>query len=596
MNEKETESTQRTGAGSKPIVHPGRTSMFAPVKGPVASPAKPHMRRAPKPQESAAQGVVSALEQVGGKVAGEARAELGKAGAQVAKGAAAAKAAAASAASAARAAKGGPSEGAVAKVAAAAASAARAAKGASPASKKADAAPAGSEAGVLGTIKAPAVGEAAAKIAGVASAVGKGVLNKGRSSGGAGPAGGGRGPVMSRRAVIACGLSAAAVAAVGAGLWWWHVRSVDVTVNGKTVKVHNDISAQELLKQGDYYGVAAGRLLSIGGNVLDEQGGERCTLTVNGAAVAAADFASTVIAEGAKIEVANGADVTEGFDEKVEDVAPSVQMERGGAVQFVSQWGARGSHRVHVGKTSGETVEVEVLEAPRDMVVASRNITPKDGKRVVALTFDDGPSPKGYTEQILDILKEKGAKATFFNLGSQASARPELTRRVVDEGHELASHTNAHQNLPNLDRDALRSEISSAAQTLKDASGEDVRMIRAPYGAFDAACWGRAGDLISCNVLWNIDTLDWKRPGAEAIERAVLGSAKAGSIVLMHDGGGNRSQDVEALPGIIDGLREAGFELVTVSELLKLDASGEIPADVIAGTATLPEGAQMPSA
>ena len=176
------------------------------------------------------------------------------------------------------------------------------------------------------------------------------------------------------------------------------------------------------------------------------------------------------------------------------------------------------------------------------------------------------------------------------------SAEAELVARevleLVDAGCELASHTNAHQNLPTLDRDALRQEITSAADALEQASGVRPQMMRAPYGAFTEVEWARAGDIISTNVLWSIDTLDWERPGAAAITSAVLNGARNGSIVLMHDGGGNREQDIEALPGIIDGLRERGYTLVTVSELMRLD--GRVPEEVIKGTVSLPEGAVMP--
>ena len=118
-------------------------------------------------------------------------------------------------------------------------------------------------------------------------------------------------------------------------------------------------------------------------------------------------------------------------------------------------------------------------------------------------------------------------------------------------------------------------------------------MIRAPYGAFTATEWARSADLISCNVLWNIDTLDWKLPGASSITNNVLTNAYNGAIALMHDGGGNRSQDVEALPAIIDGLRADGYELVTVSELMELD--GRFPEDVVNGTVEMPEDAVLPA-
>lgn len=117
-------------------------------------------------------------------------------------------------------------------------------------------------------------------------------------------------------------------------------------------------------------------------------------------------------------------------------------------------------------------------------------------------------------------------------------------------------------------------------------------MIRAPYGAFTDTEWARSADLISCNVLWNIDTLDWKRPGAAAITDMVLSNAFNGSIVLMHDGGGNRSQDIEALPTIIDKLKAQGYTFLTVSELMAKDS--RFPKDVVEGKVSMPKDAALP--
>lgn len=379
---------------------------------------------------------------------------------------------------------------------------------------------------------------------------------------------------------------------VGALGWCYATmwRQIGVTVNDQAEQVKVGTTLEELLKSKDYYGVAPGRLLSVGGNVLDEQGGTRCTVTMGGDAVDASKLAETPVKEGSTVTVEAGADVTEDYTAEEVPIAPGIQMGRGGAIQYVSQWGRAGKKTVWHGSKSGETVDHEVTAEPQDMIVESVNVHPQGDKKYIALTFDDGPSP--YTQAILDILKEKGAKATFYNLGQASAASPDLSRAVVDGGHELASHTNRHQNLPTLDRDALREEITSAFDTLEQSSGKRLQMIRAPYGAFTATEWARSGDLISCNVLWNIDTLDWKRPGAQAITSQVLGHAFNGAIALMHDGGGNRSQDVEALPAIIDGLKAAGYELVTVSELMQTDPS--IPKDVASGTVKVPKDAALP--
>ena len=460
--------------------------------------------------------------------------------------------------------------------------------------------------------------------------------------------GGWRGPRRPRGRGGAAALAVIALFAVllcGAvvGGWYFMLRDITVTVNGEPVTARVNTPLPNLLSEHDYFGAKPGRLLSVGGNVLDEEGGVTCTVTrgdaeatgdaagdagdAAGDAVAdqaaadgstddsaapaedtaasdtaadtsqaptgdtidERDFAKTLLHDGDVFTVTNGVDTDEPSHEEEAELAPAVQRERGGAVQFVSQWGKAGKKTVRVGERSGERVDVAVIESATDMVVSSINLEPAGGP-YAALTFDDGPS--SYTPQILEILKEKKVPATFFNLGNQAAKDPDGCRAIVDAGCELASHTNAHQNLPTLDRESLRAEISSAADTLEQASGTRPQMIRAPYGAFTETEWGRAGDLISANVLWNIDTLDWKRPGVETITNAVLDNVENGSIILMHDGGGNREQDVEALPGIIDGLKERGYTLVTVSELMKLD--GRVPEEVIEGTVKMPEDAAMP--
>lgn len=391
-----------------------------------------------------------------------------------------------------------------------------------------------------------------------------------------------------RGALAAVALIALAGFGAGYALLW---RNVGITVNGEAASVRIGTPLDRFLENNDYFGARAGRLLSIGGNIIDEEGGSRAAVTVDGRPVAADALASERLADGAAVEVGPGEDVEEAHSEETVEIAPRIEKQAGGAIQFVSQWGRAGRKTVWTGEVSGEKVDREVLEPAQDMVVSSLNVHPEDGGKYIALTFDDGPS--GYTQRILDILAEKGAKATFFNLGSQVAGRPALAKAVLDGGNELASHTNAHMNLPDCDRDTLRSEISTAFDAIEAAVGARPQMIRAPYGAFTDVEWARAADLIGCNVLWNIDTLDWKRPGAQAIADGVLSSAFNGAIALMHDGGGNRDQDIEALPAIIDGLRAQGYELVTVSELMATDS--RFPRDVVEGTVKMPDGAALPA-
>ncbi len=391
-----------------------------------------------------------------------------------------------------------------------------------------------------------------------------------------------------RLPLIAAAVAIVVIAGIALGACYQFMwRSVDITVNGQTYSQQINSGIQQLLEDNDYFGAKAGALLSVSGNVIDEAGGDRCSVTANGEQVAASDIANLTATDGLELSVTDGADTTEPYTEQEVSMAPGIQTDGTGAIQFVSQWGRAGKKKVWVGDQSGETVDKEVIEEPTDMVVSALNPKPKDGNKYMALTFDDGPS--SYTGRILDILKQYGVKATFFNLGGNVNS---TSKTVVDNGNEMASHTNQHMNLPKCDRDTLRSEITTAFDAIEQASGVRPQMIRAPYGAFTSTEWARSGDLISCNVLWNIDTLDWERPGAEAIKNTVLSNAYNGAIALMHDGGGNREQDIEALPGIIEGLQADGYQLVTVSELMELD--GRFPQEVIDGTVSMPEDAVLP--
>jgi peptidoglycan/xylan/chitin deacetylase (PgdA/CDA1 family) len=186
-----------------------------------------------------------------------------------------------------------------------------------------------------------------------------------------------------------------------------------------------------------------------------------------------------------------------------------------------------------------------------------RNGSSRGGK--VALTFDDGPS--SYTSEVLRILARKKAKGTFFMLGDMVSADPSAARRVLAAGHEIGNHSSSHGLLPGF------SDISHATRTIRRATGFRPCLFRAPYGAISSTLVSDVRELRMKNVLWNIDTVDWSTPGTGAII-ARASAAGAGSIVLMHDGGGPRGQTVAALPEIISNLRSRGLRLVTVTKLL----------------------------
>lgn len=171
----------------------------------------------------------------------------------------------------------------------------------------------------------------------------------------------------------------------------------------------------------------------------------------------------------------------------------------------------------------------------------------------VYLTFDDGPSA-GYTPQVLDLLAQYHAQATFFMIGSQAQAQPGLVARVRAAGHVIGNHTYSHPWLTTLATPAIGTQISSTSAVLGG-----TKCLRPPGGYVDARVRSVAAGLGQNVVLWTVDPQDWSRPGTAAITNTVLAKTRAGSIVLMHDGGGDRSQSVAALRTILATLAARGY-------------------------------------
>jgi peptidoglycan/xylan/chitin deacetylase (PgdA/CDA1 family) len=185
-------------------------------------------------------------------------------------------------------------------------------------------------------------------------------------------------------------------------------------------------------------------------------------------------------------------------------------------------------------------------------------------RHVVALTFDDGPS--SYTPAVLDILKREGVPATFFLIGQQVADDAAFARRALAEGHMLGDHTWSHANVSG--GGALASgQITSTASAIQRATGFRPCLFRAPYGAVSSSLIGLAHGLGFTTVQWDVDPQDWALPGSGAIYSRILDNVHDGSIVLMHDGGGPRSQTLAALPDVIHALKARGYGFVTVTQL-----------------------------
>jgi chitin deacetylase len=190
-------------------------------------------------------------------------------------------------------------------------------------------------------------------------------------------------------------------------------------------------------------------------------------------------------------------------------------------------------------------------------------------QKLIALTFDDGPAPD--TPQFIKVLKDNHVPATFFVITEQLKDFGNATRQAVQDGFEVGNHTVDHQMLATLSKGDQQTEIMDANKQMAAAGLPPTRLFRPPGNSFDAATVGILRKQHMLMTLWDVDTEDYKLPGTDAIVQTVLSQAKPGSIVLMHDGGGDRSQTLAAVPQIIKGLRAKGFKFVTVPQLVFSD-------------------------
>src|SRR5262245_20861612 len=186
----------------------------------------------------------------------------------------------------------------------------------------------------------------------------------------------------------------------------------------------------------------------------------------------------------------------------------------------------------------------------------------------VAMTFDDGPHGAN-TPRLLEMLKQRGIKATFFCVGQCVAEYPELAKRIVDEGHEIASHSWSHPQLSSMSEANVRDQLEKTHQAIKQATGVAPKIFRPPYGAFTARQRNWANAVYGYKlILWDVDPLDWKVRNSAHVESEILKQTVPGSIILSHD---IHKTTVDAMPATLDALLAKGYKFVTVSELLAMD-------------------------
>lgn len=196
-------------------------------------------------------------------------------------------------------------------------------------------------------------------------------------------------------------------------------------------------------------------------------------------------------------------------------------------------------------------------------------------RKIIALTFDDGPYPP-YTQELLDLLEKKQVSATFFFVGENAAEHPDIVKTAQNKGHLIALHAGYHKDLLKLTAEQTQENINFGKKTLETITAAPLHYMRPPHGFKDWStvhCINNAGLQI---VNWNIIPRDWTNPGAEIIADRVCKAASPGSIILLHDGDSpkktaSRKQTIEAVSIIIDCLRQQGYEFVTVEEIADIN-------------------------
>ena len=212
-----------------------------------------------------------------------------------------------------------------------------------------------------------------------------------------------------------------------------------------------------------------------------------------------------------------------------------------------------------ISKTTDSYIRIQIAPMSHHVRI-KRDIT---GKKLVALTFDDGPS-NAATSRLLDILYEKDAPATFFMLGKMARANPDLVRRAEKEGNIVASHTMYHQNLVRISANAAKDDIAESKAVFNDILGHEPMLTRPPYGNINNTVRDNVGTPM---ILWSVDTLDWQSKNVDDILAVTKEQVHDGAIILMHD---IYDTTVDAVPVVIDELRKEGYDFVTVPELAKI--------------------------
>ena len=347
-------------------------------------------------------------------------------------------------------------------------------------------------------------------------------------------------------------------AALGASLGFG--ASARIEVDGSVRHVPEATTIADLKSAGHLAAHDGNVLSAVTGKPVRTGVGDPLRVTRNGRPV---DL-SAVVYDGDVIESTSGKDAVERVVTVTRAIEVTTTIVGKGPLMTLASPGSVGVREVRLGALSGEELTSTVVTPATPMVVRRYSANPAD--RLVALTFDDGPWA-GQTDQILSILRDEGIKATFFMLGYSVRKNPALAKRVADEGHLIGNHTMGHTMLTEVKPTKVDAQIAAGQKTIVGATGVEPRWFRPPGGDISASVWSQVRNADLRVAMWDVDPKDWRRPPAAQLARYVVNHVRPGAIVLLHDGGGNRSATVAALPRIIKELKAAGYRFVTGDQL-----------------------------
>lgn len=355
------------------------------------------------------------------------------------------------------------------------------------------------------------------------------------------------------------GLTSLAIVFICVGaLFYTAYNQIPFSINGKSFNASENTNIGAALRQSGY-NLNHGSLLSLDGKVLYKNGGKLPRIYMNGRR--ATESAALIIR--AKIVFTPGKDIKEKIKKRIVSIPARTQTIGSGVFIALQRRGIDGRREEYYGEKSGLVVSGRILSYPEPTII---NRSDAGFQKMVALTFDDGPNPP-FTQQILGILTGRQVPATFFVVGQQIKKFPDLVGQESAGGFAVENHTLTHSRLDRMPAPAVDNELDQTRLLIEQATKTEPTWFRPPYGATNTIV---AEALVQRGyklAMWNVDTLDWKAHNPEEIWQRFIAQIHPGSVVLMHDGGGNRSNTVAILPRVIQYLLDQGYAIVTLDQL-----------------------------